>query len=373
LKKGAQRPISLDQRAHQASHNLARAISLSLARAKCCRTPLPWWVSHLGMASPLLRVGAPQFDVMDNHFVPNLTIGPMVCKALKNYGIKAPIDVHLMVSPVDAIIGDFADAGADFITFHPEATGHIDRSLSLVRAAGCKSGLVFNPSTSLDVCKCVRPPPRHRRAILSCAIHPGTRARAKRSHAPLPTPCHSPPPQVRDGQDRHHPAHVGQPRLRRPEVHPGHPRQGARGAQDDRRVGESPPLLSQQSCCVLRSFLFAPRHATLAGRAHMLCGQPRPGASERPRRSLSLSLSLTHSLTHSLSHTHTGLAALPRCLRSQGYDISLEIDGGVTADNIKEIAEAGVDMFVAGSAIFGSPDYKVTIDKMRAELAAAKI
>jgi pentose-5-phosphate-3-epimerase len=105
----------------------------------------------------------------------------------------------------------------------------------------------------------------------------------------------------------------------------------------------------------------------------MLCGQPRPGASERPRRSLSLSLSLTHSLTHSLSHTHTGLAALPRCLRSQGYDISLEIDGGVTADNIKEIAEAGVDMFVAGSAIFGSPDYKVTIDKMRAELAAAKI
>ena len=101
----------------------------------------------------------------------------------------------------------------------------------------------------------------------------------------------------------------------------------------------------------------------------MLCGQPRPGASERPRRALSLSFSITHSL----AHTHTGLAALPRCLRSQGYDISLEIDGGVSADNIKEIAEAGVDMFVAGSAIFGSPDYKVTIDKMRAELAAAKI
>ena len=95
------------------------------------------------------------FDVMDNHYVPNLTIGPMVCKALKDYGIKAPIDVHLMVSPVDKIIGEFADAGADFITFHPEATGHIDRSLSLVRAAGCKSGLVFNPSTSLDCLKCV--------------------------------------------------------------------------------------------------------------------------------------------------------------------------------------------------------------------------
>merc|ERR1719164_452629 len=95
------------------------------------------------------------FDVMDNHYVPNLTIGPMVCKALKNYGITAPIDVHLMVSPVDDIIGSFADAGADYITFHPEATGHIDRSLQLVRSLGCKSGLVFNPSTSLDVLKYV--------------------------------------------------------------------------------------------------------------------------------------------------------------------------------------------------------------------------
>merc|ERR1719379_3396064 len=105
----------------------------------------------------VLNAGADvvHFDVMDNHYVPNLTIGPMVCKALKSYGIKAPIDVHLLVSPVDAIIGDFADAGADFITFHPEATTHIDRSLSLVRQAGCKSGLVFNPSTSLDCLKYV--------------------------------------------------------------------------------------------------------------------------------------------------------------------------------------------------------------------------
>merc|ERR1711998_601284 len=95
------------------------------------------------------------FDVMDNHYVPNLTIGPMVCKALKNYGIKAPIDVHLMVTPVDAMIGDFAAAGADFITFHPEATGHIERSLQLVRSHGCKSGLVFSPSTSLDILKYV--------------------------------------------------------------------------------------------------------------------------------------------------------------------------------------------------------------------------
>ena len=88
----------------------------------------------------MLAAGADtvHFDVMDNHYVPNLTIGPMVCKALKDYGIKAPIDVHLMVSPVDKIIGEFADAGADFITFHPEATGHIDRSLQLVRSRGCK-------------------------------------------------------------------------------------------------------------------------------------------------------------------------------------------------------------------------------------------
>lgn len=90
------------------------------------------------------------FDVMDNHYVPNLTIGPMVCKTLRNYGIVAPIDVHLMVSPVDRIIGDFIEAGATYITFHPEASNHIDRSLELVRAGGCKCGLVFNPTTSLS-------------------------------------------------------------------------------------------------------------------------------------------------------------------------------------------------------------------------------
>ena len=105
----------------------------------------------------MLAAGADtvHFDVMDNHYVPNLTIGPMVCKALKNYGIKAPIDVHMMVSPVDQLINDFADAGADYITFHPEATQHIDRSLQLVRSRGCKSGLVFNPGTPLDCLKYV--------------------------------------------------------------------------------------------------------------------------------------------------------------------------------------------------------------------------
>lgn len=100
----------------------------------------------------VLRAGADMihFDVMDNHYVPNLTIGPMVCKALRSYGVTAPIDVHLMVKPVDRIIGDFIEAGASYISFHPEATEHIDRSLELIRSGGCRAGLVFNPTTSLD-------------------------------------------------------------------------------------------------------------------------------------------------------------------------------------------------------------------------------
>jgi len=186
------------------------------------------------------------FDVMDNHFVPNLTIGPMVCQALKKYGITAPIDVHLMVSPVDAIIGDFASAGADYITFHPEATTHIDRSLQLVRAAGCKSGLVFNPSTPLDICKYVMDKID---IILLMSVNPGF------------------------------------------------------GGQS-----------------------FIPATLDKAKEARKMIDE-------------------------------------------SGYDICLEIDGGVKVDNIKEIAEAGVDMFVAGSAIFNTPDYKETIDQMRAELA----
>ena len=93
------------------------------------------------------------FDVMDNHYVPNLTFGPEICRALKNYGIQAPIDIHLMVKPVDRLIGDFIEAGADYITFHPEASEHIDRSLSLIKEAGVKAGLVFNPATSLSICE----------------------------------------------------------------------------------------------------------------------------------------------------------------------------------------------------------------------------
>jgi len=189
------------------------------------------------------------FDVMDNHFVPNLTIGPLVCSALKKYGIEAPIDVHLMVSPVDAIIGDFAAAGADYITFHPEATTHIDRSLQLVRAAGCKSGLVFNPSTPLDICKYVMDKID---IILLMSVNPG-----------------------------------------------------------------------------------------FGGQAFI------PATLDKAREARKM-------------------------IDESGYDICLEIDGGVKVDNIKEIAEAGVDMFVAGSAIFNTPDYKATIDDMRKELADAK-
>ena len=190
------------------------------------------------------------FDVMDNHYVPNLTIGPMVCKALKNYGIKAPIDVHLMVTPVDGMIADFADAGADFITFHPEATTHIDRSLSLVRQAGCKSGLVFNPSTSLDCLKYVMDKVD---IILLMSVNPGF------------------------------------------------------GGQ---------------------KFI--------------------PGTLDKAKEARKL-------------------------IDESGYDISLQIDGGVSAANIKEIAEAGVDMFVAGSAIFNQPDYKKVIDDMRSELAQVPV
>src|SRR5210317_2119341 len=125
------------------------------------------WIAPSILAADFARLGAEvdavleagadvvHFDVMDNHYVPNLTIGPMVCKALRNYGVTAPIDVHLMVSPVDDLIGQFADAGATYITFHPEASAHVDRSLQLIKNAGCKAGLVFNPASSLDAAKYV--------------------------------------------------------------------------------------------------------------------------------------------------------------------------------------------------------------------------
>jgi ribulose-phosphate 3-epimerase len=198
----------------------------------------------------VLRAGADivHFDVMDNHYVPNLTIGPMVCKALRAYGIEAPIDVHLMVSPVDSLICDFADAGASWITFHPEASGHVDRSLQLIRDKGCKSGLVFNPGTPLNWLDYALD---RVDMVLIMSVNPGF------------------------------------------------------GGQ---------------------KFI--------------------PSALRK-------------------------LAEARRIIDESGLDIRLEVDGGVKIDNIGEIASAGADTFVAGSAIFGSPDYAATIRRMREEVAAA--
>ncbi len=189
------------------------------------------------------------FDVMDNHYVPNLTIGPMVCKALRNYGVTAPIDVHLMVKPVDRIIGDFIEAGATDITFHPEASEHIDRSLQLIKDGGCRAGLVFNPATSLDVLKYVMDKVD---MVLLMSVNPGF------------------------------------------------------GGQ---------------------KFI--------------------PGTLDKLREARAL-------------------------IDASGRPIRLEIDGGVNVKNIGEIARAGADTFVAGSAIFGQADYAAVIQAMRAELAKAQ-
>jgi len=186
------------------------------------------------------------FDVMDNHYVPNLTIGPMVCKALRDYGITADIDVHLMVKPVDRIVPDFAKAGASIITFHPEASEHIDRTLQLIKESGCKAGLVFNPATPLHYLDHVMD---KLDVILLMSVNPGF------------------------------------------------------GGQ---------------------SFI--------------------PSTLDKLRQ-------------------------VRERIDASGFDIRLEVDGGVKVDNIAEIAAAGADTFVAGSAIFGKPDYKAVVDEMRAELA----
>ncbi len=188
------------------------------------------------------------FDVMDNHFVPNLTIGPMICDALRNFGIEAPIDVHLMVEPVDRIIPDFAKSGASYITFHPEASRHVDRSLGLIREQGCKSGLVFNPATPLDWLEHVLDKVD---MVLLMSVNPGF------------------------------------------------------GGQ---------------------KFI--------------------PSTLEK-------------------------LRTARRIIDASGYDIRLEIDGGVKVDNIGDIAAAGADTFVAGSAIFGSDDYAATIGAMRSAIRSA--
>lgn len=185
------------------------------------------------------------FDVMDNHYVPNLSIGPMVCSALRKYGVSAPIDVHLMVKPVDAMIEQFLEAGASYITFHPEASEHVDRSLQMIIEGGAKAGLVFNPATPLHYLDHVMD---KLDMILLMSVNPGF------------------------------------------------------GGQK-----------------------FIPS-------------------------------------------TLDKLAQVRRIIDESGLDIRLEVDGGVTVDNIREIARAGADTFVAGSAIFNTSSYQQTIEKMRRQL-----
>lgn len=189
------------------------------------------------------------FDVMDNHYVPNLTVGPLVCEALRKHGITAPIDVHLMVKPVDRIIPDFAKAGASLISFHPEASEHVDRSLQLIRDSGCKAGLVFNPATPLHHLDYVMD---RIDLILIMSVNPGFGGQSF-----LPSVL----PKIREARER---------------------------------------------------------------------------------------------------------------IRASGRDIRLEVDGGVKVDNIAEIAAAGADTFVAGSAIFNAPDYAKVIAEMRAEVGKSR-
>ena len=194
------------------------------------------------------------FDVMDNHYVPNLSFGPMICSALRSHaktaaGINVPIDVHLMVQPVDALAAAFAEAGADFISFHPDASGHVHRSIQAIKAQGCKAGLVFNPAQPLDVLDWVI---EDIDLILIMSVNPGF-----------------------GGQ--------------------GFIESSLRKIEDVRRR-----------------------------------------------------------------------------ITASGKDIRLEVDGGIKVDNIRRVADAGADTFVAGSAIFGKPDYKAVIDAMRSALAAAR-
>ena len=218
------------------------------------------WIAPSILSADFARLGAEvdavvaagadlvHFDVMDNHYVPNLTVGPLVCEALRKHGVRVPIDVHLMVQPVDRIVADFAAAGATYISFHPEASRHVDRTIGLIREHGCKPGLVLNPATSLD---CLDYTLAELDLVLVMSVNPG-----------------------------------------------------------------------------------------FAGQSFI------PAALDK-------------------------LRAVRQRITALGREVRLEIDGGVKPENIRAIAAAGADTFVAGSAIFGSKDYGATIKQMRAEIAAA--
>lgn len=219
----------------------------------------PYWIAPSILSADLARLGEDvervlqaggdlvHFDVMDNHYVPNLTFGPMILKALRNYGIQAPMDVHLMVEPVDALIESFAVAGANYISFHPEASRHVDRSLDLIRAVGVKAGLVLNPATPLSL---IEPVLHKLDMLLLMSVNPGF------------------------------------------------------GGQK-----------------------FIP-------------------------------------------YVLDKVAAARALIDAKGLNTRLEVDGGITAQNIQALARAGADTFVAGSAIFGAKDYSAAINAMRAELAS---
>jgi ribulose-phosphate 3-epimerase len=218
------------------------------------------WIAPSILSADFARLGAEvdavlaagadsiHFDVMDNHYVPNLTVGPLVCEALRNYGVTAPIDVHLMVKPVDRIVADFAKAGATWISFHPEASEHVDRTLQLIAEAGCRPGLVFNPATPLTWLDHVMDKVD---LILLMSVNPG-----------------------------------------------------------------------------------------FGGQAFI--------ASTLPK-----------------------LRQVRERIDASGREVRLEVDGGIKVDNIRQAAAAGADTFVAGSAIFGSGDYRATISAMRSEIAEA--
>jgi ribulose-phosphate 3-epimerase len=218
------------------------------------------WIAPSILSADFARLGAEvdnvlaagadivHFDVMDNHYVPNLTIGPLVCTALRKHGVKAPIDVHLMIKPVDALVPDFAKAGATYITFHPEASEHIDRTIALIREHGCKPGLVFNPATPLDYLDYTL---EKLDMVLLMSVNPG-----------------------------------------------------------------------------------------FGGQAFI------PGVLPK-------------------------ITEVRRRVQALGREIRIEVDGGIKADNIAAVAKAGADTFVAGSAIFNSPDYAATITAMRKAIAGA--